>query len=209
MGEYQPKKQIILVANGEPPSPNLLYSALTPRTSLIAVDGGFNTCQTYQRLPELVLGDFDSTEERVVNNFPTIQTRFLPDQTKSDLEKALEFLFEFSPEQIVVLGALGRRLDHTYKNLEQLSRYPQKVLFYTAHEHLFALPKKGKLTCGEGKTLSLIPFGGRVTNLLTSGLKWEVKGKDLTHTSLSNVTTSDKISIEYETGHLLCSLVMT
>ncbi len=179
---------------------------ITPLISLIAVDGGFKSCHTYQRIPELVLGDFDSIEEKLLKNYPTIKVIHTPDQNKTDLEKAFEYLFQFSIEQITVLGALGRQIDHTYKNLELLTRYPTKVTYQTPYEKLFSLPKKSTFLCKKGTKISFIPFGNKVTNITSRGLKWELIAKDLKEMSISNVALQEKIFIEFETGHLLCAL---
>lgn len=206
MAEYTPKPHVVLVANGEPPPPKQFYTLIARPCSLIAVDGGFHTCIKYQHIPELVLGDLDSAPQKLLKNYPTMHVKYTPDQTKTDLEKALDYLLEFHVEQILVLGALGKRLDHSYKNLELLAHRPGKITFHSHYEQLFSLPNKSSFTCKTGTTLSLIPFGGPVTKVSTRGLKWELQGKNLDQTSISNVATEEQIHIQYEKGHLLCSI---
>ncbi len=199
-------QHIVIVANGEPPSAELLDSALTPNTMLVAVDGGLETCHAYGKTPDLITGDFDST--KLLQIYDHVEQLYTENQDKTDLEKALDYILTFPITKITVLGALGKRLDHSLTNLILLTRYPKIITFETDLESCFALDYTTDLQCQKGQTLSLIPFNGPVTGIETSGLKWELNDGtlDKEFVGISNVCLEEEISISFETGDLVCCL---
>lgn len=200
--------EILLIANGYPPSPSLIKSLLSSKKTLIAVDGGLNSCEELGLKPDLILGDFDSAKPGLLDSYPQEKKVHLPNPDKTDLEKALEFLFLFPINRVTVCGALGRRLDHTLTNLALLARYPEKMTFQSEFEHCYALQKTTTLECLPGQTLSLIPIGSEVKGLTTEGLKWELKDATLNNhfLSTSNIAMQRNISISFKKGDLLVCL---
>ena len=47
----------------------------------------------------------------------------LPDQETNDLEKSLEYALEKGAKSVCILGATGKRFDHSLKNLSVLLKY--------------------------------------------------------------------------------------
>lgn len=201
-------EKFLVVANGEPPSFQLLQSLLRQKCTLVAVDGGLFTCLQYSLEPQLLMGDFDSVSEEKRQEFSFISQIHTPDQNKSDLEKTLAHLLTLTTQEITVCGALGKRLDHTLANICLLSRYPGKVKFETDTETCFALLKSNILTCQIGQTLSLIPLSTCVSGVNTQGLEWELKNAvlDKCFFSISNVCAETQVTIELEEGDLIACL---
>jgi len=202
-------ESILVVANGEPPSPSLLQRLIQTHAYLVAVDGGLKSCLEAKLEPQLLIGDFDSVTDEERRQFSHIRQIHTPDQNKSDLEKTLSYLFDSGAKTITVCGAIGKRLDHTLTNICLLSRYPDKVKFETDHESCFALTKSSVIKCHVGQILSLIPASTRVTRIFTQGLKWELTGDVLSKefVSISNVCLQKEISISFKTGDLIACLI--
>lgn len=198
---------IVIVANGEKPSKNLI-SPFLANSTLIAADGGLNTCIELGLIPELVIGDFDSLNQSILKKYPSIIQHKILDQNKTDLEKAFEFLFSFPVKKLTVFGALGARIDHTLTNICLLTRYPGKVIFETEYESCMALRKKSIISCKEGQKISLIPVNGEVKNINSKGLKWELNHSTLSKNfiGISNIALKKQIKIHYETGDMVICL---
>lgn len=177
---------------------------MTPNSSLIAVDGGLNVCQS---APDLITGDFDSAN--CLDDFPDVPKLYTEDQNKTDLEKALDYLFTFPVEKITILGACGKRLDHTLTNILLLTRYPKIISFKTATETVFALSTEDVFHCKKGQTLSLIPINGPVTSITTKGLKWELEEGELSREfiGISNIAMQNEVSLSFKSGDLICCLI--
>lgn len=207
MSWQPPFPDILMIANGEAPSPTLFAAHCNDKKTLVAVDGGLKACAQLGIVPHLIVGDFDSASTELRSSYTTAFQKHTPDQTKSDLEKALEFLFSFPVQSATVLGALGKRLDHTLANTCLLCRYPRKVLFATEEELCFALETKSELSCRIGQRLSLIPLGA-VKGISTQGLKWELANATLNShfVGLSNVCLNTHVSIHFQSGDLIVCL---
>ena len=177
----------------------------------MAVDGGLHTCLRYGTEPDLLIGDFDSISEHTRSQLSKTLQIHTPDQRKSDLEKALEYLFQEGNDAttITVCGALGKRLDHTLTNICLLCRYPGKVKFESDTEWSMALPLSSTLTCENGQILSLMPVSSSAHGVVTQGLKWELNGATLDKyfVSISNVCLGASVSITYASGNLVVCLV--
>jgi len=199
---------LTLVANGVPPPPHLLRSLVKQSKGLVAVDGGLIFCDQANLEPDLILGDLDSAPPFLLEKYQHVPQVKTPDQNKSDLEKAIEYLFSFPIKQLTVCGALGKRIDHTLTNICLLCRYPGKIKFESEEQQCFALLKSCELTCQVGQTLSLIPISSQVTGITTNGLKWELKDETLSKdfVGISNVCLQEKIRITIEEGDLLVTL---
>lgn len=201
---------ILVVANGESPSSSLFHRLLKEHSKLVAVDGGLHSCLCYNVEPDILIGDFDSISEDTRSQLSKTLQIHTPDQGKSDLEKALEYLFHEANDAtaITVCGALGKRLDHTLTNMCLLCRYPGKVKFETDTEWSMALPRSYTFTSEKGQLLSLIAMGAPAQGVVTQGLKWELKGATLNKSfvSISNVCLGKLVSITFTSGDLVACL---
>lgn len=102
---------------------------------------------------------------------------------------------------ILVLGALGGRLDHTLANLNTLYCYPHLNITLWGEGNLVRLLRAGKSEIKpsrlEGPTCGLVPLA-RPATASSKGLKWDL---DNTHMcfrgllSTSNIISSDSIEV--------------
>ncbi len=200
---------LTLVANGESPSKRLLSSLVRESDGLIAVDGGLQACDHAGMTPDIIFGDFDSASPSLLEKYAHVPQVATPDQEKSDLVKAVEYLFNFPFDLLTVSGALGKRIDHTLANICLLSCFPGRMKFVTDSEICFAIPKAYTLTCYPGQTLSLIPISTLVTGITTEGLKWELKNATLKKdfVGISNICCAEQVSICFGEGDLLVSII--
>lgn len=201
-----PKERVVAVVAGGEVDPPSTAAALSSHATIVAVDGGLIVCDALKITPSLITGDFDTTPPELLQKYGTIPQLHNPDQDKPDLEKALEYLFTFPLEKVIVYGALGKRMDHTLTNICLLSRYPGRVIFETAEETLFVIDGTCRLAVHPGQTLSLIPLNGAATGITTTGLRWELKEKrlDKHFVGISNVCLSEEVTIACANGDLLC-----
>lgn len=197
----------LVVANGTPPSFSLFSSLVALCQIVVAVDGGLSTCHQLGIMPDIIIGDFDSVQQDLLDSYSCKKIHAL-DQQKCDLEKALEYAFKHSASSVTVLGALGRRLDHTLTNICLLCRYPDKVKFETDDETCMSISSSYTLSCFPGQTISLIPLG-TVTKIITQGFKWELNGADLSKNfvGISNIAEAGNVSIKFASGDLVVCLV--
>ncbi|QLH37568.1 MAG: thiamine diphosphokinase [Parachlamydiaceae bacterium] len=129
------------------------------------------------------------------------------EKDESDLELAIQELFEQGVDSLSLFGVLGQRVDHLLYTLYLISRYPAKLVIESENETIFSVLKTEWIHSFPGQTLSLIPLG-IVEGVTTKGLKWELQNASFgpLYMSLSNVCLQSSFSISFHSGNLLCCL---
>lgn len=94
---------------------------------VIAADSGFANAQTLGVTPSVALGDFDSYDADALPD--SIQkVSFPPKKDFTDSQLAVEYAIEQGCTEIVLIGGLSGRLDHTLSNLAILEDLEQRKL---------------------------------------------------------------------------------
>lgn len=95
---------------------------------LIALDGVSNKLVNCGVVPDVILGDFDSINERTREFFSSRGVKFVDafDQSRTDLEKAILYCDGVGFEHIEIYNALGGRSDHSIGNVSFLKKYFNK-----------------------------------------------------------------------------------
>lgn len=205
----------IIIANGEPPTGDDLQTWLRDGDTLICADGGARAALAYGLLPERVIGDFDSLTDAELDRLAqrgVLLERHPINKDETDLELALLHSASTGSDEIVVLGALGGRLDQTVANVMLLAM-PQltghKVVIASGAEQTYIL-RPGtpcELTGHVGDVISLIPFGGDITGINTEGLAYPLHDEPLFFgpaRGVSNVLLGERATISFTSGLLLC-----
>ncbi|OIJ13211.1 thiamine diphosphokinase [Anaerobacillus alkalilacustris] len=115
-------KRIHIVAGGPSMSLPSLYKKSKDEI-WIGVDGGVEHLVEFEIEPDYAIGDFDSISVRTKRNVRVSSYKQFPsEKDETDLELALTFAIEKSPEEIIIYGATGGRLDHEMINLQLLKK---------------------------------------------------------------------------------------
>ena len=104
------------------------------------------------------------------------------DKNETDLELALNRALEKSPSSILVIGALGGRLDQTLGNISLLSdsRFSAlDVRLDDGVEEACFCRGQIKVEGRRGDIVSLIPWNGAVKGIRTDGLRWTLSNETL------------------------------
>jgi thiamine pyrophosphokinase len=159
---------------------------------------------------DVLLGDFDDAfdpNKYTEKQFP-IEIVHTPDQNKTDLEKAFDFLILKGHKAANVIWATGKRADHTLNNFSSLVSYRNqlKIVLFDDHSKVFLLPNSYKKWYPKYSIISLIPLG-KVENICTDNLFYKLQNETLElghRTGSSNYVSEDGIiTITHEKGNLL------
>ncbi|MDO4281678.1 MAG: thiamine diphosphokinase [Peptococcaceae bacterium] len=118
-------RHAILVTGGVAPDPALLAKARAdyPDALCYCADGGADLCMRAHVVPDLLLGDMDSLSAAARNWITAAgvpQEIFPPEKNDTDTALAVDKLFAAGAEEIIVIGALGGRMDHELTNVMEL-----------------------------------------------------------------------------------------
>ena len=204
--------RILILANGILPDLEAARRLIQPRDLIICADGGARHAVALGLTPDTLIGDLDSLEdvERAGMLAAHVEVRQYPqDKDQTDLELALNCALEHESAAIVVVGALGARLDHTLGNISLLADARlagrncclddgiERVLLCRDHVEIRGAP---------ADLVSLIPWDGPAAGVLTEGLRWPLNGETLLperSRGISNEMLSDTAHVRIRTGILL------
>ncbi|WP_427872582.1 thiamine diphosphokinase [Flavobacterium sp. MMS24-S5] len=200
----------LIIANGAACDPELLGQLLEWSPLVIVLDSAIERVIELGIKVDVLLGDFDrgfDPEIYKTSQFP-IEIVHTPDQDKTDLEKAFDYLIERKIPAVNVVWATGKRADHTITNLTQIVRYRNslKIVILDDHSKIFLLPTKFEKWYTAKTPISLIPIGV-VNGISSANLKYELNNDTLTmgyRTGSSNSVEKDGIvTITHREGDLL------
>jgi thiamine pyrophosphokinase len=200
----------LIIANGAACNAELLGQLLEWSPLVIVLDSSIERVLELGIKIDVLLGDFDrgfDAEYYKKSQYP-IEIVHLPNQDKTDLEKAFEFLIERGHKAANVIWATGKRADHTITNITNIVRYREKlkIVILDDHSKIFLLPTKFEKWYPKNSVISLIPIG-EVIGVNSKNLFYTLKNDVLTigyKTSSSNHVSEDGIvTIEHVKGNLL------
>ena len=212
--------RILIFANGVLPDPEKARGVLQPGDYVICADGGTRHALALGLRPNLLVGDLDSVSDehlRTAEEGGAEIMRYSSDKNETDLELALRHARERRPDAIVIVAALGARLDQTLGNLSLLSDpsfAALDVCFDDGLEEAFfcygesePLSRTSREIRGRsGDVVSLIPWGAPVEGVHTKGLKWPLSDEVLypeKTRGVSNEMISGRAAVRIRSGRLL------
>ena len=116
----------VILANGEFPYSERTAALLKQADRIICCDGAAERLLAAGIVPDLIVGDMDSLPLPLQERFAGI-IRPDKDQETNDLTKAFKAAVDPLPEAIHILGATGKREDHTMANVSLLADYAAEL----------------------------------------------------------------------------------
>ncbi|RJE90189.1 thiamine diphosphokinase [Paenibacillus sp. 1011MAR3C5] len=186
---------------------------ITPSDTLIGADSGAIYLIKNGFAPHIAIGDFDSVtagemeliRERSGN---TISCDPI-DKNYTDTEMAFRLALDMKPEQVLLLGALGTRFDHSLANVHLLAlANEQGVEAAIADEHneIHLITKTTLFHRDHHPQVSLLPLSEQVTGITLTGFQYPLHEATLSigqSLGISNVMTAGQGTIELREGMLL------
>ncbi len=205
-------ERILIFANGELPDLHKARLLLRADDYITCADGGTRHALALEIQPELIIGDMDSAEKahlRKLQKDGAALELFPRDKNETDLELAIHRAAALKPKQIIILAALGGRIDQTLANIALLTD-PQlssrDVRLDDGVEEVFFCRDQAEVRGSSGDLVSLIPWQGAVSGVQTKGLKWPLQRETLypdKTRGISNEMLGETASISIESGLLL------
>ncbi len=206
-------RSCVILANGDRPEPTTAHRLAAQADLLIAADGGARHALALGLTPHVVIGDLDSLTTDQEAQLRAAGTTFIvhpPAKDETDLELALRHAAAQNADPIIVLGALGGRLDQTLANILLLTLPAltgHDVRLVEGSQTAFLIRDAATIHGQPGDTLSLIPLGGPAHGVTTDGLLYALDEGTLPFgpaLGVSNVLTAPQAHVRLRDGLLLC-----
>lgn len=182
---------------------------------ILAADSGMNALYAAAVTPDIIIGDFDSADKKILAFFQQNKAidfcTLNPEKDDTDTEFAIRESIRRGADSITIIGGTGTRLDHVLGNISLLGiglEEGVRMELLDAHnricmiDHSVTLKKKEQY----GNYLSLIPYNGKVTGVTLKGLKYPLHDYTMggfNSLGISNEIVDDEASIELTSGQLL------
>ena len=200
----------LIIANGEACSEELLGQLLEWSPLVLVLDHAIYRVLELGIKVDVWLGDFDQNHdfEEIRSRQDPLKIVHTPDQEKTDLEKAIDYLVDEGFPAANIVWATGRRADHSITNITNLVRYKEiiRLVLFDDYSKIFPLSGIFEKWYEAGTPISLIPIG-IVEGVETRGLKYNLNDETLTlghRTGNSNEAAVDgMVRISAKNGDLL------
>jgi thiamine pyrophosphokinase len=194
-----------ILANGKFPDHPVPLGYLLNASRVICCDGAADSLIDFGLEPFAIVGDCDSVNKKIAEKFHDRLFRD-SDQETNDLTKAVKWCSERGYNNIVILGATGKREDHTLGNISLVAEYAKfvSVKMVTDAGILFPLLESDSFEAHKGQQVSVFSIDPD-TEITSSGLKFVLdkkKSKNWWATTL-NEASEKNISLQFEGGPLI------
>ena len=153
----------LIIANGASCSEELMGQLLEWSPLVIVLDSAIERVLELDIKVDVLLGDFDrgfNPEYYLEKQYP-LEIVHTPNQDKTDLEKAFDYLIEKGHKAVNVIWATGKRADHTITNITSIVKFRNqlKIVLLDDHSKIFLLPNTFEKWYTKNTPISLIPIG--------------------------------------------------
>ncbi len=195
----------VIISGGEY-SPPLLEG-----DCVIACDKGYSYALRAGLKPDLVVGDFDSCTDELPSDIPVL--RYKKEKDDTDTMLAVRYALERGFRELLLLCALGGRLDHCLANLQCAAFAAERgadVSILSEDTRIYLLRSGTKeLPRLEGFSLSVLAHSERCLGVTLRGVKYPLTDATLESSvplGVSNAWSGDRATVTVADGTLMIVL---
>ena len=154
----------------------------------------------------------DSLSPEILHRYEQRGSRILrypQAKNETDTQLALDYALQQLPDEILIFGGLGGRIDHTLANISLLARIAKAgIPAKLADEwcEVFVVTRHAEIKGSPGQTISLFPLSSVVSGIDIEGFEYPLSGATMeigAPYGISNRLTAEKGTIFVASGYLL------
>lgn len=204
------KKCIIIPAYIEGSIRNIVSDEELASSLVICADAGFERAAAEGIVPDILVGDLDSVDEKnliVPPEVKMITANWHKDET--DFELAVDTAVSEGCSSVLIAGGFGGRIDHTLGNIQNMVdfyRHGVDISMKDERNYLTVL-ESGSLTLSAGRDVNLsILAHSDEAEVSVTGVEWPLTHYHMTSDrplGVSNFVTGEKAEITVYSGTVL------
>lgn len=166
--------EAVVIANGEYPTRKEVLEIINAAPLTVCCDGAADDFIARGGVPDIIIGDMDSLSDENKARYSDIIIH-KADQETNDQTKAVQYLLSRSITRIAIVGATGRREDHTIANIALTAEYMAmgaEVVSYTDSGCFIPCRDNKTLQCTPNAQVSI--FNINATALRSEGLDYPI-----------------------------------
>ena len=152
---------------------------------VICVDGGAKHIRKFGLVPDVLIGDLDSISGEDLEYFIDMKVKIIryPSQKEmTDTEIAINYAIDNGYKEVVIIGGIGTRIDHSLANillLKQLLEKGIKGILANEKNEITLIKDRIKLEKETDAKLTLLPLTKVVEGITTKGLYYQLNCEDI------------------------------
>ena len=167
----------VILANGDFPALPHSLRILQEAERIVCCDGAAQALLAHAMEPTVVIGDLDSLNDNVKER---LRGRIIQvaEQDTNDLNKAFRYCLSQGWLDITILGATGKREDHTLGNISLLADFAKQapaIRMVTDYGCFLPMLASGTISCTPGQQVSIFALDSD-TPIVSHGLKYPLNG---------------------------------
>jgi thiamine pyrophosphokinase len=199
------RSETVILANGKFPEHKIPLDYLKKAIRIICCDGAAEALLDFGLEPFAIVGDCDSLSPGIIDKY---KDRIFRDkgQETNDLTKSVTWCSERGYNDIIILGATGKREDHTLGNISLLVEYARNlnVIMVTDTGIFHPILKSSRFKSFRGQQISVFSTDPS-TEITSSGLLYPLVRRKLKNwwEATLNESASDYFKIDFTGGHII------
>ncbi len=197
------KFDAVVLANGDYPAAEKPLRILEEAGFVACCDGAANEYIQHGGVPDVIVGDGDSLSEENRLRYGHLLHQ-IDEQDYNDLTKTVTYLATLGKRRIAIVGATGKREDHTLGNISLLMTYAQQdltVRMFTDYGVFVPCSGTTSFDCQEGQQISIFNFGAK--NFSAVNLRYSIYDFSIWWQGTLNECTSSSFTISAEGQYLV------
>lgn len=179
---------------------------------VICADGGLEKVKKLGLIPNVILGDFDSVDTSVLEEYKSLNIEtvtFPSEKDYTDMELAINHAAKIGFKDIILVGATGTRLDHTVANLLLIEEYHKKdinIKILDNNNLIQILNNSMIIPYRKNHFASIIPLSENIEGLTLEGFKYPLNDVTVKRGStlcISNEIIENNGVIKFKNGSAL------
>jgi thiamine pyrophosphokinase len=197
-----------ILANGKFPDHPVPLGYLLNAKRVVCCDGAADSLIDFGLVPFAIVGDCDSVNKKIAEKYSDRIYRD-SDQETNDLTKAVRWCSENGYKNLVILGATGKREDHTLGNISLLTDYASFVNVNMVSDAGIFLPIVGssEIESEKGQQISVFSIDPE-TEITSAGLRYKLDHKKLSSwwNATLNEAEGKNFTLQFNGGPLIVFL---
>lgn len=196
----------IILGGGKIDNIDFYRSFISDDDYIICADSGYDSALKLGITPNILIGDMDSLQSKVTDT-KTVQYPTRKDMTDGQL--AVEYAVGNDFEEIIMIGFIGSRMDHTLTNisfLDKINSENKYGVIIDEHNEMYLTTDTIELSGKKGDIVSVIPVSELVRGVTTYNLEYPLDNENLYYNDsrgVSNVMCGDMCRITVKSGKAL------
>ena len=196
---------VVILAKGDFPQHPIPLRILNEVDTIICCDGAVNNLIENGLIPTHIIGDMDSITTELKIKYED-QLIHIPAQNENDLRKAVSWAEINGAKKAIILGATGKRDDHSLANIFTLLEFPNQMemSIFTDYDKFSIVKSEHEFDSFSGEQVSIFSTDKSIA-ITSTHLKYKLNSKKLNslYSGSLNESTNEYFSLNISHGQIM------